>query len=297
MSAEVPMGIQEGQLTPEDLVGLRADQLVDIIVWQQYGLEALNQRIHEIKGIVDRLSVDPNTGILTMGALGILADVLTEGRILEILRERGHRIEICFLDVDELKKHNSFGGHDGGNVVLAEVARRLKRLYRRRGDLVVRGLMQLVGEAESAADADSQGFDAQGRFARGDEMVAVRFKPPGDVRRIGANSNKEDARILKGFEGATAIYPILPGLTPEIANHLDPEGRFEVDWANGLVKAPVTITVVNVQAPMPANRRELRVLFRDADQTLLDTKNSRMGRAPTGSAAVHMELDERYYNS
>lgn len=290
MSAEVPLGPQEGHLTPRDLEGLTPDQLVDIIVWQQYGLEALNSRMSEIKGMVDKLAVDPSTGILTMGALGILADVLTEGKILEIMRERGYTVDMCFLDVDELKKHNSFGGHEGGNEVLAEVARRLKRLYRRKSDVVVRGLMQMVDEARTVTDEDSEGFEAQGRFARGDEMLALRFIPPHDRRR-GSNLEKETERIAKGFEGAMVEYEAIYGLTPDIIQWLDPDGRFHVD-ENGIVHAPVTVTFVHAHAPMPASRLEMREIVRRADTRLLNAKHQRHGRSPEHSVGIGMIVEE-----
>lgn len=286
--------LPNGYFESRDLGDLTESQLVDVIIWQQHGLEVVGQRLEGVQRMVDRLSVDPTTEMLTMGALGILADVLSEGQMLNILKERGFTLSLCFVDVNQLKAHNSIGGYSAGNDVLADVARRLKRLFRRRSDVVVRGLLQLLREASEFDVEDGDWFDALGRFDRGDEMIVVRFLPPAvDGLRRPLKLDKEVERIASGFDNATIIYDALPGLSEEVLNRVDPDNRFEV--VGGRVVAPVSVTFAHLQAPMPVSRSQMLSMTRRAGEAVLNIKNARHGHPP-GTVGVAIDASEEDLN-
>lgn len=293
------ISFEHTDLTRQELEALPPKKLVDIIIWQRHGADMLNDKIKQseterakLDNMINQLSIDPNTGILTMGALKVLGDVLIDGGVLQIIKEKGYKLTACMLDVDELRKHNAIGGHAGGDAALAEVAKRLKILFRRKSDVVAYGVVDVVTDAHRSARPEDGGFHVTGRFERGDEMVAWRFTPPHsqDIQRKPQSFSREVTRIKKGFEGAVVSYPALPNLTRKDLKRLDPEGRFKLE--SGIVTAPITITFACVSAPMPAGRQEARRILRRIDELVMVAKNERKGQAPIESAGTSLALGE-----
>lgn len=291
--------LEEPNLSRKELEGLPAKSLVDIIMWQRQGNEMLADKLHlsevelsKLDAMVNQLSIDPKTGILTMGALKVLGDILIDAHVLEILKEKSFTLTVCMLDVDELRKHNAIGGHQGGDAALAEVSKRLKILYRRKSDVVAYGLIDAVATAQSIMKPNDGSFQSAGRFERGDEMIAWRFSPPvnNDIQRKQPSLESEVQRVTKGFEGATVSYPALQGLDKKQLKMLDPEERYKLE--SGIVTAPVSVTFACVQGPMPANRQESRRILRRADELVMVAKNARKGKAPTGSIGMCVKMTE-----
>ncbi len=290
-------------LTRKDLLELPNEKLVDIIAWQQNGLEIMDDRLkrleteeRNLRDVVNKLSIDPNTGVFTSGALAMMNEVLIGSRILEFLKIQGFTLKLCALDVDELKKHNSIGGHEAGDAVLSEVAKRLRMLYRRRSDVVAYGLADFVGDVKSVLKKQGAILGVQGRADKGDEMVAWRFAAPtkNDIQRGGWRASKEVERVKHGFEGASISYPVLQGLSDQDIKRLDPEGRFKI--RSGIVTAPVSVVFTCVFAPMPVNRSEVRRIVRLADESILSVKNKRGDKPPDGSDGAALTIGEDQLN-
>ena len=119
-------------LSRKDLSALPTDKLIDIIAWQQNGLEMLDDNLQKVesealqlRSVINQLSIDPASGVLTTGTLAIMVDVLMGSRILEFLKTQGFTLKMCLLDVDGLASHNRLGGYEAGDAVLNEVAKRL----------------------------------------------------------------------------------------------------------------------------------------------------------------------------
>jgi GGDEF domain-containing protein len=290
-------------LTRKDLLELPNEKLVDIIAWQQNGMEILDDRIKKteteerhLREIVNKLSVDPNTGVFTSGALSMMNDVLIGSRILEFLKIQGFTLKLCALDVNELKRHNSIGGHEAGDIVLGEVAKRLRMLYRRRSDVVSYGLADFVGDVKGAIRRQGGVVGVQARTDKGDEMVAWRFAAPtkNDIQRGGWRASKEVERVKRGFEDAAVSYPLLQGISPDDLKRLDPESRFKI--RSGIVTAPISVAFACVFAAMPTNRSEIRRIARMADEAVLTVKHQRKGGEPTGSDGVALTITDDQLN-
>jgi GGDEF domain-containing protein len=282
-------------LSRKELMALPNEKLVDIIGWQQSGTELMYEKlqrseleVRHFKSVVDRLSIDPTTGVFTAGALAMMTDILIGSQVLEFLKLQGFTLKLCVLDVDELKKHNSIGGRAGGDAVLAEVTRRLRMLYRRKSDVVAHGVDDFVGSVTGSFEKRDTGNKAD----KGDEMIAWRFAAPikDDVRRGGWKVANEAARVKQGFEGACVSYQLLNGLTEADIKKFDPEGRFKV--RSGIVTAPISVTFACVYAPMPVDRTEVRRIIRRASELILLVKSSRIGRPPKGSVGEAVNLTE-----
>lgn len=275
-------------LSYSELTKLPGESLVDIIMGQRHVIDTLNDRlaqreteIIELTDMASYLAVDPETGILTAAALDVLGEVLFSTKILEILRERGYLLEMCFLDIDDLKTHNLFGGYAGGDAALFEVAKRLKMLYRRKSDVLSFGVLDFLKTQHRTRQDD--GLTDGIRFERGDEIIAWRYAPPQeeDVRRNGWDPEREVTRISKGFEGASVSYAVRESLTPQDIKALDPRGQFKIE--SGIVTAPVSITFACLRTPIPVNRRQAVRITHKADD-LISAHKSR--RASAGSAGI-----------
>lgn len=290
-------------LSRKDLLELPNEKLVDIIAWQQNGLEILDDRIKKteteeshLREVVNKLSIDPNTGVFTSGALAMMNEVLIGSRILEFLKIQGFTLKLCALDVDELKTHNSLGGHEAGDAVLAEVAKRLRMLYRRRSDVVAFGLADFVGDIRGVIKRQGAVMGVQARADKGDELVAWRFAAPtkNDIQRGGWRATKEVERVKHGFEDASISYSLLQGLSAEDVKRFDPAGRFKI--RSGIITAPISVTFACVFAPMPTNRNEIRRIVRMSDETVLSVKHRRAGRPPVGSEGEALTITEDQLN-
>lgn len=286
-------------LTRKDLLELPKEKIVDIIAWQQDGMEILEDRLkrseaeeRHLRLIVNKLSVDPSTGVFTSGALAMMTEVLIGSRILEFLKIQGFTLKLCALDVDELKLHNTLGGHEGGDAVLNEVAKRLRMLYRRKSDVVSFGLADFIGDIANTLRKQGAVVGVQARADKGDEMVAWRFAAPvsNDIQRGDWQITKEVARVKHGFEGVTVSYAKVSGLDDEEIKKLDPEGRFKI--RSGIVTAPVSVTFACVYAPMPTTRSEIRRIARKADEIVLVAKRRRRGKPPTATVGEALKLTE-----
>lgn len=294
------LGGEEGGLTNlsrKDLTALPSEKLIDIIAWQQSGMELVNEKLkraeaqtRHYKGVVSRLSIDPATGVFTAGALAVMSDVLVNSRILEFLRSQSFTLNLCVLDVDEVKKHNTLGGREGGNVVLVEVLRRLRMLYRRRSDVVAQGLADFIGEPVEVLTGAAA--DPEHSADVGDEMIAWRFAPPtnNDARRTEWKVTSEAARVLQGFEDASVSYPLAPGIGEIDLKKLDPEGRFKV--RSGIVTAPVTVTFACLSTSMPVDRAGIKRVMAKAAQIISQAKAKRKGQAPKASVGDGLNLTE-----
>lgn len=288
----------EGNLSRKELTELPPEKLVDIIMWQRQVVDALNDRLstseedrRNLQSLTNKLLLDSNTGILTMSALKVLSNVMFDSHILEILKERGYTLKMCFLDVDGLKKHNSMGGHNGGDAALEEVAKRLKILYRRKSDVIAAGLLDFLDKARHATHGNGP-LEAESRYDRGDEMMAWRYAPPNenDPRRQGLSIAREVSRIKRGFSGASVSYPLIEGLTKDDIRQLDPEGQFKVE--SGIVTAPITVTFVCVHSPMPVSLRQGRKIMKLADEQVLLNKVRHGGKLPSSSTGVALSLSQ-----
>jgi diguanylate cyclase (GGDEF)-like protein len=111
----------------------------------------------------------------------LLVDEL--GAALARARRSGHRVAVLFIDLDDFKSINDNYGHDAGDRLLVEVARRLRRAARA-GDTVARisGDEFVVvcepvrdgHEADAARDRLHVEFDAPVPMGRDGPAVAVR---------------------------------------------------------------------------------------------------------------------------
>jgi diguanylate cyclase (GGDEF)-like protein len=114
-------------------------------------LDLANQKLHQaLEQLEHTASHDPLTGLLNRGKFKELAD--------ESLRQAaivGECCALCFIDLDEFKQVNDELGHDAGDTLLIEFAKRLKRVVRG-CDLVARlggdEFVVLVRELGSPAD-------------------------------------------------------------------------------------------------------------------------------------------------
>jgi diguanylate cyclase (GGDEF)-like protein/PAS domain S-box-containing protein len=92
----------------------------------------ITERIQAEQALVEQTLHDPVTGLTNrVGLMDCLA------RALVALERRPGRVAVLFADLDAFKQVNDSLGHDAGDQVLVEVARRLKHVARR-ADTVAR---------------------------------------------------------------------------------------------------------------------------------------------------------------
>lgn len=128
-------------------------------------------RHRSVEKLAQRAIHDPLTGAANR--------VLASDRLyvaLERARRDGSKVAVLFLDLDGFKALNDRHGHDAGDKVLIELARRLERGVRP-GDTVARlggeefvvvcdrvvGALQAIGIADRVADAVAAAFVVEGK--------------------------------------------------------------------------------------------------------------------------------------
>lgn len=252
------------------------------VLREQLGFAAQTLSSHE--ELIRRLSIDANTGILTLNAHDALFEQLLSTGMLERLRSEGYVGEFTIGDVDLLKTHNTLGDHEGGNRVLQEVAYRLKNLFRRDYDLV--GVLEYMDEARQALLQNGQ-LDMLSRFERGDELIIMSFVPPEEDEKRALPRERLDAqvdRITAAFSEVWVTYPLRPKLNyVPLQRSLGKRGfRFSVE--DGQVVAPVSITFATILSDIPTSIDEFKALKRAADATMMASKSMRTTIETRGSA-------------
>jgi len=100
------------------------------------GLQGISRDVTELRGLQDSLTSlalrDPLTGLANRRLLEELLE-----QALARARSSGHGLSVLFLDLDSLKAVNDTYGHDAGDIVLRETARRLMGVVRS-GETVAR---------------------------------------------------------------------------------------------------------------------------------------------------------------
>ena len=136
--------------------------------------------VHELTEELERrASHDYLTGV---AARSVLPDHLDRA-LAQIRRSPDHSLAVLAIDLDDFKSVNDRHGHNAGDEVLIEVARRLERIVRT-GDLVVRlGGDEFVIVLTSIANTDTATAIA-GRIVA---SLARPFKVSAGETRIGAS--------------------------------------------------------------------------------------------------------------
>lgn len=233
---------------------------------------------HEL--LIEQLSIDRKTGILTLNANDALFDRLRATGLLERMRNEGYVLQLTFGDIDRLKEHNNLGDHAGGDEAIKAGATVLRQLYRRDYDVV--GILDYEREAAKAVEGVS-GFTSVSRFASGDELIAMSFLPPMDRRGSGRRGSPtavdlqdEVGRITRAFRDLYVEYPLKSGVNvQETQVRLAKEGFIFSLMDETYVRAPVSMTFATVMAEMPRNQEEFEAIKGVADAAMMVAKRHR----------------------
>jgi len=229
--------------------------------------------------LIEQLSIDRKTGILTLNANDALFNRLQATGLLERMREEGYVLQLTFGDIDKLKDHNTLGDHAGGDEAIRAGVNVLRGLYRREYDVV--GILEHERQAAEAID-DTSGFTSVSRFAAGDELIVMSFLPPteqGDDRRrppTATDLQAEVARIVDAFDGLYVEYPIKRGINvAEMHAKLAEEGFVFGMAAAGRVRAPVSMTFATVLSHIPRSQEDFEEIKSLADASMMIAKRQR----------------------
>lgn len=248
-------------------------------------LGIMTETISSHEQLINRLSIDRNTGILTLNAHETLFEQLLSTGMLERLRNEGYVKMTTIGDIDLLKTHNSLGDHEGGDTALGEAAHRLKNLFRRDYDVV--GVLECLDEAEQAVQRNGQ-FDMLSRFERGDELIVMSFIPPqeGEPPRADPRSilDYQVERITEAFSDVWVNYPVKEGLNYLPLQQAAAKRGFDFAVYDGRVVAPVSITFATVLSEIPTSMAEFAALKAAADASMMATKSMRQTIQTRGSA-------------
>lgn len=259
--------------------------------------DLLKANNEQFQAIIERLSKDELTGILTFNALLTYYDRLEESGYLEMMRKQGYRLELGFFDVDKLKVHNTLGGHEGGDAAIAAAVERIQRLYRREGDYVALGtpedheddgLLGNVGATERAVKQHRL-HNTISRFDRGDEIVVLSFIPPEppephDRRQDGPEAEERRiSEIRDTFYGCEAHYFLGNDINMnDAANYSHRDGldgvHFSMPWVGDRrqpVHAKVSVTFALLRSKVPLNREALIELRNQGSAQMMNVKNNR----------------------
>jgi len=136
---------------------------------EQYD-ELLNQKKELLAELEKKAMYDPLTGLFNRHAL---IEFLVK-EIERIKRERGEKLIVIFLDLDNFKKVNDIYGHKKGDEVLKEVANLLKTHFRK--------------------------YDIVARFGGDEFMVIVRNRNKGEIENVLRKLQERIEEIFKNFE-------------------------------------------------------------------------------------------------
>ncbi len=150
--------------------------------------ELLNQKRELLVELQKKALYDPLTGLFNRHAL---IEFLTR-EIERIKREKGEKLFIIFLDLDNFKQVNDLYGHKKGDEVLKEVAELLKSHFRK--------------------------YDIVARFGGDEFMVVVRNSSRKNVEEILQKLQKRIEEIFKRF-GISVSYGI--AVAPNDGTDLD----------------------------------------------------------------------------
>ena len=131
--------------------------------------ELLNQKKELLAELEKKALYDPLTKLFNRHAL---IEFLTK-EIERIKREKGEKLFIIFLDLDNFKQVNDLYGHKKGDEVLKEVAQLLKTHFRK--------------------------YDIVARFGGDEFMVVVRNRTKGEVENILKKLQERIEEIFKNF--------------------------------------------------------------------------------------------------
>jgi len=132
--------------------------------------ELLTQKKELLAELEKKALYDPLTGLFNRHAL--IEFLIRE--IERVKREKGEKLFIIFLDLDNFKQVNDLYGHKKGDEVLKQVAQLLKTHFRK--------------------------YDIVARFGGDEFMVVVRNREKGEVEEILKKLQRRIEEIFKNFE-------------------------------------------------------------------------------------------------
>jgi GGDEF domain-containing protein len=256
--------------------------------------QELVEKLDSHEQLIQRLSIDRKTGILTLNANEALFNRLSDTGLLERMRQEGYVMQFTFGDLDKLKEHNSLGDHVGGDEVINAGARTLRGLYRRSYDVV--GVLEYEEEARAALE-ETAAFSAVSRFDAGDELIVMSFLPPEEeANRQHRNSierlRQEVLRITEAFEGLTVEYPLKRGVDAAAMHRkLAAEGFVFSLTPGGNVRAPVSMTFATVLAHVPRSQEEFEAIKLSADATMMVGKRQRKSVTTRGTFSYLLDQE------
>jgi hypothetical protein len=257
-------------------------------------MEASKKREALHVDVINRLSIDPETGILTRAAQKLIFEDMETSGLLSEMRERGYALQFLFGDINVLKAHNTLGGHFGGDEAIKMVANTMRGLFRREYDVVFRnepgeqasdnaslpshGYLKHKEMAQGAVEEERQ-YYAVSRFDNGDELSAMSFVPPDTDRRqqidIHLLQNQVD-RITEAFNDLTISYPLDTKITEEtIAEIRRMHPSFNFSISEGIVTASVSISFAILGTPAPTTWEEFEHISKVTDSVVNGIKSTR----------------------
>ena len=135
--------------------------LVKTVKWED-GVYRANYRLEGRRVIIEVFDIadlykdarhDERTGLLKGGSFReILADAIARARRGQH-EGKDEKLAVIFMDLDGFKRVNDSAGHEVGNLLLIEVAKRIQEVARRSGDVVAReGGDEFIFLAQSVRD-------------------------------------------------------------------------------------------------------------------------------------------------
>jgi diguanylate cyclase (GGDEF)-like protein len=206
-------------------------------------IEVLSSSIHDRASLQARLAHQATHDTLTgipnrAGGLAALEGALARSR------RQGSTLALAFLDLDGFKKANDTFGHQVGDAVLCEVARRLQR-HARAGDSFARlggdefiVIAEDVGTpADALAFAHRIGATVAEPIVAGDHLVdigvsiGVGLAPSGRVSLVNllAQADRAAYRAKRSRTGAELYDEVLDGAHGDVLTVLDPAPEADRD--------------------------------------------------------------------
>lgn len=284
---------EEGCIQPEN--DRNPAPLARIACQQAMAIDLLSQRITEREDLLDRVSVDSITGVLTYNAQVVLLERMFESGQIEEMEAAGFTLECLIADLDKLNQHNALGGHDGGNAALRAYAQALGPFYKRSTDTVMIRSEQfeqsrlskgILAHEETARLAIKQGssFPQLGRFETGDEVIGFSWVEPRRGRRdplrpgeaLDAVHSRVES-IINGTRDLYVEYPYASKFSPDElrAQFGDQCLNFTVDMEageTGIVRASVSAAFAIGVGPLPTSMENFREIFSQIDNETVALK-------------------------